>query len=417
MFTVARGGVIHKYYKLFKEKKHNLKIATIFTYNVNEDSSEKELSQDLLDSYMQDYNEMFDTNFTTDDFKGYHADVSKRMKNREIDLLLVVDMFLTGFDSPLLNTLYVDKDLKYHTLLQAFSRTNRIVNMRKSQGNIVCFRDIKEDTDRAIALFSMTDNQEDIIIPDMKFFVDKFNEAVKEFRKLVTTVEEALNLQTIEDKKTFVLNFRELSRIKNKLDIYTEFSFDKLDMTEQEFNDYKSVYFSIYDEVRIDPGEKVSILDDIDFELELLRNDQINVDYIIKLMEDLDFSSVSFNHDKERILKLVNETQQLRSKIDLIEKFINEKLGNIDRKQTTVGDAFDEFMRAERRAEICNIIDDENLDESKAREFFKEYEFSGKFDDDLIKQSFTDELKYKERKQKVKTIKNKVTELFDKFDY
>lgn len=417
MFTVARGGVIHKYYKLFKEKKHDLKIATIFTYNVNEDSSEKELSQDLLDLYMQDYNEMFDTNFTTDDFKGYHADVSKRMKNREIDLLLVVDMFLTGFDSPLLNTLYVDKDLKYHTLLQAFSRTNRIVNMRKSQGNIVCFRDIKEDTDKAIALFSMTDNQEDIIIPDVKFFIDKFNEAVKEFRKLVTTVEEALNLQTIEDKKKFVLNFRELSRIKNKLDIYTEFSFDKVDMTEQEFNDYKSVYFSIYDEVVGPDGEKVSILDDIDFELELLRNDQINVDYIIKLMEDLDFSSVSFNHDKERILKLVGETQQLRSKIDLIEKFINEKLGNIDRKQTTVGDAFDEFMRAERRAEICNIIDDEKLDEAKAREFFKEYEFSGKFDDDLIKQSFTDELKYKERKQKVKAIKNKVTELFDKFDY
>ena len=134
-------------------------------------------------------------------------------------------------------------------------------------------------------------------------------------------------------------------------------------------------------------------------------------------MEDLDFSSVSFNHDKERILKLVGETQQLRSKIDLIEKFINEKLGSIDRKQTTVGDAFDEFMRAERRAEICNIIDDEKLDEAKAREFFKEYEFSGKFDDDLIKQSFTDELKYKERKQKVKTIKNKVTELFEKFDY
>lgn len=417
MFTVSRGGVIHKYYKLFKEAKHNLKIATIFTYNVNEDSSEKELSQDLLDSYMQDYNEMFGTNFSTDDFKGYHADVSKRMKNREIDLLLVVDMFLTGFDSPLLNTLYVDKDLKYHTLLQAFSRTNRVVNMRKSQGNIVCFRDIKDDTDKAIALFSRTDNNEDIVIPPYEFFVEKFNEAVKEFHKLVETVEEAMNLQSEEDKKTFVINFRELSRIKNKLDIFTEFTFDKLDMTEQEFNDFKSVYFKIYDELVTPTDGPESILDDIDFELELLRNDQINVDYIIKLMEDLDFSSTSFEHDRERILKLVNETQQLRSKIDLIEKFINEILGNIDTKTTAVGDAFDEFMRTERRAEICSIIDDENLDESKAREFFKEYEFSGKFDDDLIKESFNDELKYKERKQKVKTIKNKVIDLFDRFNY
>ena len=417
MFTVSRSGVIHKYYKLFKEKKHDLKIATIFTYNMNEDSSEKELSQDLLDTYMQDYNEMFDTNFTTDDFKGYHADVSKRMKNREIDLLLVVDMFLTGFDSPLLNTLYVDKDLKYHTLLQAFSRTNRIVNMRKSQGNIVCFRNIKEQTDRAIALFSRTDNNEDIIMPPYEFFVEKFNEAEKEFRKLVKTVEEAMNLQSEDDKKTFVLNFRELSRIKNKLDIFTEFEFKHLNMSEQEFNDFKSVYFKIYDEIGPDTGEKVSILDGIDFELELLRNDQINVDYIIKLMEDLDFSSSSFEHDKERILKLVNQTQQLRSKIDLIEKFINEKLGNIDTKETTVGDAFEEFMRAERRSEICNIIDEENLDEEVARKFFEKYEFSGKLDDDLIKESFKDTYKYKARKNKVKTIKNKVTDLFEKFNY
>ena len=138
MFTVDRGGVIHKYYELFKNKKHDLKIATIFTFKANEDLSESEHSQDLLDEYIKDYNAMFKTNFSSDDFKQYHADVSKRMKNREIDLLLVVDMFLTGFDSKFLNTLYVDKNLQYHGLLQAFSRTNRIFNRRKSQGNIVC---------------------------------------------------------------------------------------------------------------------------------------------------------------------------------------------------------------------------------------------------------------------------------------
>ena len=313
--------------------------------------------------------------------------------------------------------MYVDKDLRYHTLLQAFSRTNRIVNMRKSQGNIVCFRNIKEETDKAISLFSRSDNNEDIIIPPYEFFVEKFNEAVKEFRKLVKTIEEAMNLQSEEDKETFVLNFRELSRIKNKLDIFTEFTFNHLDMTEQEFNDYKSVYFKIYDEIsKPKPGDE-SVLDDIDFELELLRNDQINVDYIIKLMADLDFSSTSFEHDKERILKLVNETQQLRSKIDLIEKFINEKLGNIDTKTTTVGDAFEEFMRSERRAEICNLIDEENLKEDMAREFFKEYEFSGKFNDDLLNESFNEEYKYLIRTKKIESIKNKVVELYDKFNF
>ena len=194
-------------------------------------------------------------------------------------------------------------------------------------------------------------------------------------------------------------------------------TFDDLNMKEQEFNDFKSVYFKIYDDITTEPDGPISVLDDIDFELELLRNDQINVDYIIKLMEDLDFSSTSFEHDKERILKLVNQTQQLRSKIDLIEKFINEKLGNIDTKETTVGDAFEEFMRAERRAEICSIIDEENLDESVARKFFEKYEFSGKLDDDLIKESFKDTYKYKARKNKVKTIKNKVTDLFEKFNY
>ena len=153
IFAVSRGGVIHKYYDLFKRKDHDLKVAAILTYQANEDLSESEHSRDLLENYISDYNEMFETNFSTEDFKQYHADVSKRMKNREIDLLLVVDMFLTGFDSKLLNTLYVDKNLKYHTLLQAFSRTNRIYNKRKSQGNIVCFRNLKNDVDDAIALF------------------------------------------------------------------------------------------------------------------------------------------------------------------------------------------------------------------------------------------------------------------------
>lgn len=418
MFTVSRGGVIHKYYRLFKEKDHDLKIATIFTFKDNEDISESTHSRDLLDSYMADYNQMFGTNFSTDDFKNYHADVSKRMKTREIDLLLVVDMFLTGFDSPLLNTLYVDKDLRYHTLLQAFSRTNRIINMRKSQGNIVCFRNIKGDTDRAIALFS-SGGSEDVILPPYEYFVDQFNQELIRFYSLVKTVAEAQDLQSESDLETFVLNFRELSRIKNKLDIFFEFTFDDLNMTEQEFNDFKSVYLDIYDMLKRgrDEGGPTSILDDIDFELELLRNDNINVDYILKIIAELDINSPSYDHDRKRILKIMKETEHLRSKIDLIERFIDEKLGNIDTKQTNVFEAFDTFMREERKVAFCNLIDEERLKEEVARKVIDNYEFTGKFDEDLIKEVFKDELKFLEKIEKVEDIKQKIEEIFERFTY
>ena len=414
MFTVSRGGVIHKYYDLFKKKDHDLKIATIFTFKANEDLSESEHSQDLLDKYMQDYNEMFETNFTSDDFKLYHADVSKRMKNREIDLLLVVDMFLTGFDSKLLNTLYVDKNLQYHGLLQAFSRTNRIINKRKSQGNIVCFTNLKENVDKAIALFSDKDAIGQIILPPYETFVKWFNEDLKRLYSLVLDAAEALELQSEDDKKQFVLIFRDLIRNKNKLDIFTEFSWDDLKIEEQSFNDFKSAYLDIYDQMKTEVDKGVSVLEDIDFELELLRTDKINVDYILKLLEDWDMNSP---RDKQRIISIMKEHENLRSKIDLIEKFIDERLGNIDSKDTTVSEEFDDFMRKERKEEMCKIVEDERLDEKKARQVFEVFEFSGKIDYDLLKESFLEKLKFKERKNKVHTIEFKIKDLFEKFDY
>lgn len=418
IFAVPPKGFIHKYYELFKKKEHDLKIAAIFTYKANEDLDEvSEHSRDLLDIYMDDYNKNFGTNFSTDTFKEYHADVSKRMKNREIDLLLVINMFLTGFDSKLLNTLYVDKNLEYHSLLQAFSRTNRIYNLRKSQGNIVCYRYMKEDTDKAIKLFSNEDAIEDIIMPPYEYFVKKFNDELIEFYKTVKTVEDALNISSEKQTENFVIRFRELSRIKNKLDIFTEFTFDDLNMDEQEFNDFKSVYLDIHDSNGNPADGKVSILDDIDFELELLRNDKINVDYIIELLKDLEVGGASFEHDKERIMNLMSETEQLRNKRELIEKFIDEKLGNIDKKQVTVEEAFDKFMRDERRSAICDIVEEENLKEDVARKIFDNYEFSGKLDNDMIKESFNENLKFKARKNKVQVIKDKIKELFDIFDY
>ncbi len=422
MFTVARGGVIHKYYDLFKKKKdegkHDLKVATIFSYKDNEDlSDKKQLSRDKLDKYMDDYNEMFGTNFSTDDFKAYYVDVSKRMKNREIDLLLVVDMFLTGFDSKLLNTLYVDKNLQYHGLLQAFSRTNRIYNMRKSHGNIICFRNLKENTDRAIRLFSDSNASEDIILPPYGFFVDKFNKEAEKFYSLVETVNDAVNLQSEKDKKQFVLNFRELSRILNKMNTFSEFSYDDIEMTEQDFSDYKSIYFDIHDELKSPDKEKVSVLDDIDFELELLRNDKINVDYILNILKTMDPKDSSFEHDKKRILNIMQETEHLRSKISLIEKFIDEELGNINDKDLSFNEVFDGFMSKERENAIRDIISEEDLNEKLARQIFDYYEYSGKLDEDKLKKSFNHNLKFKERRNKVKEVKNKIEKFHEKFDY
>ena len=202
------------------------------------------------------------------------------------------------------------------------------------------------------------------------------------------------------------------------MDIFTEFDWKDVHIEEQEFNDFRSAYLDIYAEIKNpEDGESESILKDIDFELELLRNDQINVDYILNLLADLDKNSPSYEHDKKRIISVMKEHENLRSKIDLIEKFINERLGNIDTKITSVSEEFDKFMRHERKEAMCEIVDKENLDEDTARQVFEVFEFSGKIDDELLKKAFLEKLKFKERKNKVKTVKFEIINLFDKFDY
>ncbi|PWB87855.1 type I restriction endonuclease subunit R [Methanobrevibacter thaueri] len=416
-------GYIHDYYKILKQKNKergtNLKIATIFTYAPNENFDEQEKhSQEHLDDYIKEYNETFGTNFDSDTMGEYHRDVCKRMKHREIDLLLVVNMFLTGFDSKLLNTLYVDKNLEYHTLLQAFSRTNRIYNARKSQGNIVCYRPIKESVDRAIALFSNNAPIEDILLPPYKDLVKRFNEELKVLRDLVKTAQEVYELQSENDKKDFVLAFKKLIKTKNKLDVFSEFTFDDLEMTEQEYEDYTGAYLNIKDTIPPEEGPgAVSILKDIDFELELLTNDKINVDYILGLIDDMKVGS-DFDKGKEKIIKLMEQSVHLRSKIKLIEKFIDVELQDIKEKGLDVPEEFDRFVRDERRDAICDLIEEEELIEEVTREILSEYEFTEKLDDTLIKKAFKDkELKYKDKKNKLKKVKQEILEIFDIFDF
>ena len=224
---------------------------------------------------------MFGSAYSTKDsqsFYNYYNDISKKVKERKIDMLLVVNMFLTGFDSPALNTLYVDKNLRYHGLIQSYSRTNRIINELKSQGNIVSFRNLKTATDEAITLFSNKDAIEVIIMKPYDDYVRYFNKAFDKLLEITPTVDSVNELETEDDELEFIKAFRDLMRVKNVLSSFSDFNWDDLEMDEQTFEDYKSKYLDLHDKVRSDhEKEKVSILDDVDFELELIHRDEINV--------------------------------------------------------------------------------------------------------------------------------------------
>lgn len=227
----------------------------------------------------------------------------------------MVNMFLTGFDSKHLNTLYVDKNLKYHGLIQAYSRTNRILNEVKSQGNIVCFRNLKAATDEAIALFSSLQAKDEIILQPYEDYVTKFNQAFIALLQIAPTVNSVSHLANEEEELSFVKAFRELMRLKNVLSTFTEFRFDDLSMNEQTFEDYKSKYLDLYDKAKSHTQkEKVSILDDVDFELELIHRDEINVTYILKLLAKLKDAKPEEKESQEKsLVELVAGDAKLRS--------------------------------------------------------------------------------------------------------
>jgi type I restriction enzyme R subunit len=397
MMCVSSVDVLTQYYEQFKTRKHLLKIATIFSYSANEDDKDangydqldesdgasvdethiNQHSRDELESYISDYNATFGTNFTTKDshsFYNYYNDISKRVKQGEVDILLVVNMFLTGFDSKTLNTLYVDKNLKYHGLIQAFSRTNRILNEQKSQGNIVCFRNLKQATDDAIALFSNKDAKEIILMQPYEDYVAKFIQVLEALKAIAPSINSVDQLTTEEEKLEFVKAFRELMRLKNILGSFADFSFDDLTMPEQEFEDYKSKYLDIHDSIGKGEGkEKVSILEDVDFELELIHKDEINVGYILKLLAKLqDAQGQEKAKQRQIIINIINGNAQLRSKRELIEKFIDGHLASID-DVDNIEDAFDAYWQAEKDKAFSYLVEEEQLIPAKVQEVVETY--------------------------------------------
>ena len=426
IFAVGNIPLLIKYYQAFKVLDHRFTVATIFSFGVNEDPSEDrdESSRDMLELFMQDYNQNYGTNFTTNtqgdgkgrsnDFNAYYIDVAKRVREKQIDILIVVNMFLTGFDSPLLNTLYVDKNLRYHGLIQAFSRTNRLLNEQKKHGNIVCYRHLKEKVDTAVRLFSDRDPQATVLMKSYDEYLEDFNKLARLVQVAYPTMESIDDLQSEEDKKGFIEIFRALLRVKTRIVSFTEFTFDDVPLSEQDLEDYTSKYRDLYDQVVNNAGkEKISILEDLDFEIELLRRDDINVDYILMLLRDLDPKAISFEKDKEFIIQTIDNSHDLKSKRALIEAFMasHENLqGDVDGK-------FEEFLAKEKENELAELTTTEKLDVIKVNEFLNQYDFTGRLDENILEQSFLETLGLLKRRAKKKTLLQKIAHFIDKFAF
>ena len=323
-------------------------------------------SRDKLEQFIGDYNEMFGCSYTTKDsesFYNYYNDISKKVRQRKVDILLVVNMFLTGFDSKTLNTLFVDKNLKYHGLIQAYSRTNRILNEQKSQGNIVCFRNLKKRTDEALALFSNKDAKDTVIMPPYDEFVKLFNKA---FGNLLAIAPDPESVDSLEDENQeleYIKAFRELMRLRNILESFADFSFDDVRIDEQEFEDFKSKYLDLHDKVKSNNAkEKVSVLEEVDFELELLAMDEINVAYILKLLSKLkeSESEEEYQYQYKALMQAVNGDPNLRSKQELIDKFIKENLPDV-KSAEEVDDAFAAYWEVEKEKATKQIAEEEQL--------------------------------------------------------
>lgn len=446
LFCVGSTDMLVDYYDILQRKKveglHNLKIATIFSYVANEEDADangyipEEVSvveetpalygfndhkRDKLENYIGHYNEMFGSNFTTKDsqsFYNYYNDISKKVKERKIDILLVVNMFLTGFDSPTLNTLYVDKNLKYHGLIQAYSRTNRIINEQKSQGNIVVFRNLKKATDQAITLFSNKEAIDVIIMQPYEDYAEKFNEAYIALLKITPTVNSVNNLISEEDELEFIKAFRELMRLKNTMSTFANFDWEDLAMPEQLFENYKSKYLDLHDKVKTDnQKEKVSILEDVDFELELIHRDEINVTYILKLLAALKDAKITDQETKQKeVVDLLIGESNLRSKRELIEKFIIDNLPEIE-DSDNIPQEFEKFWTLEQQKAFEIFVKEENLSSEKTQKLIENYLYAEReplIDEllDLIKDNKPSVLK---RKSIGDRILNKVINFVETF--
>ena len=465
LFAVQSVPMLIRYYKLFKSLNPKIRIGAVFTYAANSSQddaltgmntggyvSDSTGEADELQAIMDDYNDMFGTSFTTENFRAYYDDINLRMKKKKadmksLDLCLVVGMFLTGFDSKKLNTLYVDKDIDYHGLLQAFSRTNRVLNEKKRFGKIVCFRDLKSKVDASIKLFSNSNNLEDIIRPP-------FNEVKKNYQELTTSFLEQYPtpssidlLQSERDKTQFILAFRDVIKKHAEIQIYDEFEEDATDlgMSEQQFMDFRSKYLDIYDAV--DGGRKPSgkdstpdedaeptetstdsVIGDIDFCLELLHSDIINVTYILELIADLNPYSEDYQEKRTHIIDTMIKDAELRSKAKLIDDFIQQNVDDdrdnfMARKQRVDGtsdleERLNNYITNKRNNAVDELAKDEDLDVKVLNHYLSEYDYLQKEQPEIIQQALKEKhLGLVKRRNTLKRIMDRLHSIIRTFSW
>ncbi len=387
IFAVASIEVLQKYYKEFQRQiaelpsDKRIKIATIYSFCVNDDGDEDpsdtadlpQSARDFLEDAIKDYNKAFKTNFDTsaDKFQNYYKDVSDRVKNREVDLLLVVNMFLTGFDATTLNTLWVDKNLRMHGLLQAYSRTNRILNAVKTFGNIVCFRNLERATNRSIALFGDKEAAGVVLLKSYKDYYYGYTEDGKHVRGYEEMIAELvqkypLGIQIISEnaKKGFISLYGQILKAKNILTTFDEFKGNEI-LSERDFQDYHSIYIDLYNEFKNkEKGDSENVNDDIVFEMELIKSVEINIDYILMLIRKYHADHM---RDKEILItirKSIDSSMELRNKKDLIESFIDSLT-----PQSDVDSDWKTFIEKSKKEELNKLIKEENLNPQETEKF------------------------------------------------
>lgn len=445
MFAVASIPMAKAYYNEFKRQQaelpeaQRLKIATIYSYGANEEEIDGILaeenpesttqldqqSRDFLEGAIQDYNKMFSTNYDTssDKFQNYYKDLSLRMKNRQVDLLIVVNMFLTGFDATTLNTLFVDKNLKQHGLIQAFSRTNRILNSVKTFGNIVCFRDLQQATDDAIALFGDKDASSIVVLKDFLSYYDGYDtEKGKHcygYKELVEQLQdefpEGQAILGEDAERRFVALFGSLLKSINILSTFDQFEGQQI-ITDRQLQDYQSNYLDLQEKWRRRrPGDKENINDDLVFETELIRQVEINIDYILLLVQKYHDSNCTNKEILVNISKAIGSSIQLRSKKELIENFI----GSVN-ADTDVEKSWKDFVQQQKDEDLKEIIDSEHLKPQETRTFI-----DNSFRDGQVRTTGTDIDKILppmsrfggggNRQEKKKTVIGKLQTFFERY--
>ncbi len=394
IFAVSSIDVAKKYYAEFKKQladlpsDKQLKVALIYSFGVNDEDADGMIdenledtsgldksSRDFLDSAISDYNLMFGTSYDTssDKFQNYYKDVSQRVKDREIDILIVVNMFLTGFDATTLNTLWVDKNLRLHGLLQAYSRTNRILNSIKTFGNIICFRNLEKATNESIALFGDKEASGIVLLKSYEEYYHGYKDGKKEVRGYESLVNELLEKFPVserimgeQDQKDFIRLYSAILRVRNILVTFDEFAGNEI-LTERDVQDYHSMYIDLYNEFKkAVENEKENINEDLVFEMELIKQIEINIDYVLGLIK-----KYHEDHTKNReilldINKAIDSSVGLRNKKDLINKFIT----SLD-VHSVVDDDWKKFVEKKKLEELDEIIAKENLDRDATYKFIK----------------------------------------------